>query len=1113
MDLLILHRNGEGKDLPLFHIPGIEAKRIETQKEGWQSILEEYPDALIVIINDVDYHLSQIGDRDALNYRPDVIVIKEGRLTSRQDMQIEKRGFSRWQTFNRKNYARYGQFMAPEVPLLVFDSDPLDDQGRTRLPRYAYVWLLMKGESYLPGVLIAAYSVFLTRTPHDLVCMVTKEVTMGGRRKLLTVLDRLVDVNEITFPTKQMRTAKQAEIYSPWISSSFTKWECLRLIDYAKVLFLDADKVILSNLDNLFQLPAPAATFSSPWAKPFSGGGMENPYYEAGIKEDGQVVSLELLRQGLGIGGAMGEAIKEKKSGRENTFTLIGTCVLLIPSIADVNRLHELVKARIPFGFAGCNSGFDEQSLAFLYLDQKIPITFIHQRANCIPWHPEWMEGERPRLFHYFNTKPWVFPRGKYLDMEAWWEVADLLREKYPDVIEIKVSVSDKPSRRATLSEPPKTFLCGWCEHLGVDYKNHTVFDWDGRVRCSEITGIKRVAVYTATQEGGLGVDVKVLDRVVSPMPCDVVLKKEVKRWQRRKYTVVFALEHLQEEVFLLSGKIYFIPNVEFTHDWDWKLAPKCQTILCKTKLTEEIYQAMRGPKIIYTGFTSPTTFERFDRKGDLALHLAGSSFLKGTRFLLEAWLAMWTEAKSSKEPKKITIRDLRPNLRLVIVKRRHILPNEEDKQFEKAWRKLSPAPFTSFDGRPLTGERVANIYLITSKIDESEYQRLIEKALFNVAPSLIEGFGHIINEGRGRRQVTITTNAPPMNELIKDKNRLIEGKLVPHREVIPDRYLEKSVRVEAIIPSIDDFRQKLENILALPDEELIKLGEKDYQRFLADREFFKKTLFPLLNPSEEEIFNYTIDLVSSRDKLTLSVPGSDLYIRRALREGEIFEEEVSWVACHLLRSARKGIVIDIGANIGSVTLPIAQCFSSGIVYAFEPLPFLYSLLTRNIDQNNLSNVLALPYALGNKDQEVFLRPPEGKGVRNWGATQLDLSGEKAEMKLLDGFEFKEKILLIKVDVEGAEPLVFQGARKTIARDRPYIIFEQNEQKLSFPTPDYDIVEETRQLGYRYFASLGKRNYLLSLTSLDERIFGRTSSVDYQGNLQGFGLYYLRKRR
>ena len=72
-------------------------------------------------------------------------------------------------------------------------------------------------------------------------------------------------------------------------------------------MFVDADKIVLSNIDDLFKLPAPAATFSNPWAEPF-----------IGVRQSGTRGGTALMELTCGIGPSPREKNRHKNM-RNNT--------------------------------------------------------------------------------------------------------------------------------------------------------------------------------------------------------------------------------------------------------------------------------------------------------------------------------------------------------------------------------------------------------------------------------------------------------------------------------------------------------------------------------------------------------------------------------------------------------------------------------------------------------------------------------------------------------------------------------------------------------------------------------------------------------------------------
>jgi FkbM family methyltransferase len=169
-----------------------------------------------------------------------------------------------------------------------------------------------------------------------------------------------------------------------------------------------------------------------------------------------------------------------------------------------------------------------------------------------------------------------------------------------------------------------------------------------------------------------------------------------------------------------------------------------------------------------------------------------------------------------------------------------------------------------------------------------------------------------------------------------------------------------------------------------------------------------------------------------------------DVYVGRSFIEyGEFSEQEV---AC-LRRFVEPGmVVLDIGANIGALTVPLAQMVGpTGRVIAFEPQRLAFQLLNANIALNSLANVIALRLAVGERDMSITVPELDPHVPQNVGGISLSIfinhPGEKVPMITLDGVDLPT-VGLIKCDVEGMEAAVLVGASAIIARDKPVLYLE-----------------------------------------------------------------------
>ena len=168
----------------------------------------------------------------------------------------------------------------------------------------------------------------------------------------------------------------------------------------------------------------------------------------------------------------------------------------------------------------------------------------------------------------------------------------------------------------------------------------------------------------------------------------------------------------------------------------------------------------------------------------------------------------------------------------------------------------------------------------------------------------------------------------------------------------------------------------------------------------------------------------------------------------------------------HLFKAS---VAIDVGANIGNHSVYFSKFFSK--VISIEPSPFNYELLKLNAQlaiQKNIECVnigasdtkgeLIYSYADPANSGSVFLSPTNNS-EHNKNIVKVDS---------LDNIFINEKISLIKIEVEGMELQVINGALEIIKKQMPFILFEQT--KTSFINQSSPVIDKLSALGYKSFA-------------------------------------------
>lgn len=212
----------------------------------------------------------------------------------------------------------------------------------------------------------------------------------------------------------------------------------------------------------------------------------------------------------------------------------------------------------------------------------------------------------------------------------------------------------------------------------------------------------------------------------------------------RPLYDVNIFIESVDPSWFRLARVNCFLPNQEWVRPETVPYLRRFDTILCKTRLAERIFTQLGYPTR-FIGFTSNDQLDPRSLHDYRAfIHIAGSSMLKGTHVLHQTWV---------RHPEW-------PMLRIF-------------------WHALGVVPV-----------QAANINWINASLDEQILRRLQNSHAVHLCFSEVEGFGHYIVEAMSCRALVLTTDAPPMNELVTPDR----GILVPYASEIPMRFGTKFI-------------------------------------------------------------------------------------------------------------------------------------------------------------------------------------------------------------------------------------------------------------------------------------------------------------------------------
>lgn len=169
-------------------------------------------------------------------------------------------------------------------------------------------------------------------------------------------------------------------------------------------------------------------------------------------------------------------------------------------------------------------------------------------------------------------------------------------------------------------------------------------------------------------------------------------------------------------------------------------------------------------------------------------------------------------------------------------------------------------------------------------------------------------------------------------------------------------------------------------------------------------------------------------------------LPDTDTDFDRWILDGNYQKEHRDGILSFLKKQGCEfNNCLDIGAHVGFWLKDLQNAF--GMVYAFEPISDVRECLKKNVEKDNY---LLFDFGLGDKNEKVMVNYiPEETG----NTYVSDQGNREIEIRRLDEIKLP-KIDYIKIDAEGYEIKVLQGAEGLITRDEPFIHVEVKEKIL-----------------------------------------------------------------
>jgi len=183
--------------------------------------------------------------------------------------------------------------------------------------------------------------------------------------------------------------------------------------------------------------------------------------------------------------------------------------------------------------------------------------------------------------------------------------------------------------------------------------------------------------------------------------------------------------------------------------------------------------------------------------------------------------------------------------------------------------------------------------------------------------------------------------------------------------------------------------------------------------------------------------------------------------------------------------------VFDVGANIGFYSINFSKSFPNAKINSFEPIPSTYALLEKNVSLNRTTNIETNNFGFSSEEKTLEFYVSASTSV---SSSAQDLTSgvdtEKVVCKVLplDIYVAKNntKVDFIKCDVEGAELFVYQGAKATLAEQKPIVFTEMlRKWAAKFEYHPNDIIDLFEELGYSCYVIFDKMN-LRKIEKVDE---------------------------
>ncbi|OGV44740.1 MAG: hypothetical protein A2X46_16510 [Lentisphaerae bacterium GWF2_57_35] len=177
-------------------------------------------------------------------------------------------------------------------------------------------------------------------------------------------------------------------------------------------------------------------------------------------------------------------------------------------------------------------------------------------------------------------------------------------------------------------------------------------------------------------------------------------------------------------------------------------------------------------------------------------------------------------------------------------------------------------------------------------------------------------------------------------------------------------------------------------------------------------------------------------------------------------------------------------VIVEVGSNIGASFVPISADYPDCRFLMFEPVPCFYDLLTKNLHNYGAKNVHARQMAISNKTDDIIEVACGRANAGAWAIREPVLETVKLSTQTLDDLLKNEDVFFLKIDVDGYEQKVIEGAAKTLSRCHPDLFMEFDSHLMhAMGINPFQLLEMVTQHGYREFLIFSNTGDLLKATN------------------------------